>query len=165
MIHRNHTKRLMIIAVLLALIALTGIASANINYFNIQVSDSSYNPISGATITLTAPGYATYTRTTGADGKPTSPFSGYNIASPTTVSITISKTGYATYSSTTDTMMEKGSTPGYTYTYNYPLFPPTTTQIRIHVMDHNNHVDIPGATVTVSGANPISSITGRTSSS
>lgn len=152
----------MIIAVLFALIALTGIASANINTINIVVQDTSFNPISGATISLTVPGYSTYTRTTGADGKPTTPFSGYNVASPTSAAITISKTGYSTYTSSADTFMEKTSTPGYTYTYNYPLSAPTTTAATITVQDSVNHVNIPGATVSIASASPTSLTTDNT---
>jgi hypothetical protein len=52
--------------------------------------------------------------------------------------------------------MEKTSTPGYTYLYNYPLSSPTSTAATITVQDSVNHANVPGATVSISSASPTS---------
>nr|WP_321352501.1 discoidin domain-containing protein [uncultured Methanoregula sp.] len=149
-----------IIIGLFLMIALVGIASANINNFYIVVTDPSNNPISGASVTLTVPGYSAATHTTGSDGRP-SLFTGYNVASPCTATITISKSGYTTYTSS-DSFMEKSSTPGSTYDYYYAISTPQVTNIQVTVQDSVNHAVLPGATVSIPEGTPSTSTTDST---
>jgi hypothetical protein len=152
----------------LALILLVGAAGATINQFNFLVEDSSGNPLSGAIITLYAPGYSVYSHITGSDGKPSSPFSGYSIASPCTARITITKGGYTTYDST-DGFMEKTSSPGNTYTYYYPLTeapPIPTATVSFYIKDSSGtmlsgaHVEFKDNTNTVVASGTSSSGSG-----
>jgi hypothetical protein len=141
-----------ILGILLLLTVLTvGTVSANINTFDINVVDSNFNPLQGASVSLTVPGYGTYTQTTNSLGNPSPAFSGYNIASPTTASLLVSKSGYNAVSLSSATWTENPSIPGHSYAANILLTTASqsTTDIEFHVMDSNGN-SISGAVLTIS---------------